>query len=213
MSDQLLISIIGAAVGVFLLRLWLRDLKTNQAADSGEAPHTLPGASLATLGVCIIASIGAVVIVLAISAVEKFTGIDDQQSTIPYYYLLAMLGAAVTEEIVFRGYLIVRNRGRFMLVASALFFSLVFSAMHPYLWVHVVESPSGIEWVTAIRLHPSTYAVVSTASIAILSLWYYVVRFFGKNPSRSLLPCFCAHASANLSVFIIKLATGHITLP
>ncbi len=212
MSDQVFVSVTGAAAGILLLWLWLRDLRSNRVAESGETKQALPGAFPATIGTCVIASVGAIVIVLGISVVERVAGIEDQQSRIPYYYLLAMLGAAVTEEIIFRGYLIVRNKGRLMLVISACFFSLVFAAMHPYLWQHNIEAPSGIEWVTSLRLRFSTYAGISTASIAILSLWYYYVRFFAKNPSNSLLPCFCAHACANLSVFIMKLVTGYVTM-
>ena len=208
MPDSLLHTVIGTALGIVLLRMWLRDLKSNPQTP----PFSLPGTTSATLTACIVASVGAIGIVLIISGVEYATGIANQQSQIPSYYLFPMLGAAITEEVIFRGYLIVRNRGKAALIASACFFSFLFAAIHPYLWEHTATAPAGFEWLTTLRIRLDTYSVVSTTSIAVLSLWYYYVRFSRQNPHRSLIPCFCAHASANLAVFIIKLSSGYVTI-
>ena len=207
MSDSLLHTVIGTALGIILFRMWLRDLKFLPQTTS----FSLPGATPSTLRACIIASVGAAVIVLIISGAEHATGIADQQSRIPFFYLLPMLGAAITEEVIFRGYLIVCNRGKTMLIASACFFSFLFAAIHPYLWEHTVADPTGFEWLTTLRIRLDTYSVIATTSIAVLSLWYYYVRFSKQNPHRSLIPCFCAHASANLAVFIMKLSSGYVT--
>ena len=40
------------------------------------------------------------------------------------------------------------------------------------------------------------------------SLWFYAVRFFPLNPTRSLLPCVAAHATKNLGVIALKYAQG-----
>ena len=207
MSDSLLHAVVGTVLGIVLLRMWLQDLKSRSQVDRLSLPGTTPASLIA----CISASVGAIAIVLIISGVEYVTGIANQQSRIPFFYLLPMLGAAITEEVIFRGYLVVRNRGRAMLIASAVFFSILFAVIHPYLWSHSVADPKGFEWLSTLRLRLDTYSVVATASIAILSLWYYYVRFSKQNPNRSLIPCFCAHASANLTVFIIKLSSGYAT--
>ena len=46
----------------------------------------------------------------------------------------ASISAGVIEEVVFRGYLVVQNRGRNALVLSYLGFSLVLLLVHGYLW-------------------------------------------------------------------------------
>lgn len=120
------------------------------------------------------------------------------------------MGAAVTEELIFRGYFVVQQRGRTLLVLSAITFSVVFALIHPYLWTHSSQPTNMAEWITNLRVSPTPQNLFATASILILSLWYYTVRFAAFNPTHSLLPCFCAHAAANLTVFLIKLSTGHV---
>jgi uncharacterized protein len=211
MSDNPLIVFSGAGAGVFLFWIWYRDMQSNRASPTGEIAHSLPGATMASFRWCLIASLGAILIVIGIFALEKGFNIEDQQSRIRFLFLLPMLGAAITEEVVFRGYLVIRNRGHVMLVASIVFFSILFTLIHPYLWVHSMDKPTGIEWITSLRINISTYSMVSTASIFILSLWYYYVRFSKENPSQSLLPSFYAHTCANLTVFIIKITSGYVT--
>ena len=43
------------------------------------------------------------------------------------------------------------------------------------------------------------------------TLWFYAVRFWPLNPTRSLLPCVAAHAAKNLGVLAVKAAQGHVS--
>ena len=113
--------------------------------------------------------------------------------------LYSILGAPMIEEIVFRGYLVIENRGRVVLWAGVVGVSLLFALLHPFLWKWNERGPAvvfkGEAWLSA-------------AAIFAGSLWFYRVRFFRLNPQRSLLPCIVAHATRNLGVFVIKYLEG-----
>lgn len=208
MSDNPLISILSLAVGCYLLWIWVQDYRSNKTQPT---PYAMSGTTPATLKGCIFASLGAIAIILLVTVFEKTLGVEDQQSEIAPIFLLAMMGAAITEEVIFRGYLVISNKGRAALVLSIIGFSLLFSILHPYLWSYPLEAPSGIEWVTELRLDITLHTVLSTASVFTLSIWLYYVRFSANNPQHSLLPCFCAHTSANIAVFIIKMTSGYVS--
>ncbi len=211
MSDSLFFNLLSLAAGVYLLYLWLSDTKEGGKEPNSDLKGKLPGSSWTTLAPCLLATLGAVAIILIVSSLEFYYDVSSEQSTLSWWMLPAMMGAAITEEVVFRGYLIITKRGRLTLVISAIVFSALFALLHPYLWTHSVTSPMGIEWVTSLRLTLELQPVLATASIFALSLWFYRVRFWARNPSRSLLPCFCAHAGANLAVFIIKIVSGYVS--
>ena len=115
---------------------------------------------------------------------------------------LYTLAAAFVEELIFRGYVVVENRGRTALVAGIVGASLVFALLHPFLW----------EWKDgALTMHFGPKAWFSTGAIFAGSLWFYAVRFLPGNPTRSLVPCIAAHAAKNLGVFVIKYAQGFVS--
>ena len=210
MIDGLLFNLCALAAGVYLLHLWRIDLRVRSSSASLDTRALLPGSTPANLSACSIAVIGALLLIAALTWTEHAMGWLATQRTLSPWFLGAMLGAAITEELVFRGYLVVQHRGRTLLVLSAITFSIVFALMHPYLWTHASQPQNVIEWITKLRLSLTPQNLLATTSILILSLWYYTVRFAAFNPTHSLLPCFCAHAAANLTVFLIKLSTGHI---
>jgi len=210
-SDNLIFNLLALCAGIYLLHLWWSDTKVRLEAEEGEFPKgLLPGSTLAPARATLLAMVGAVAIVLAVTFLENKLGVSADQSTISWWFLPAMLGAAVTEEVIFRGYLVISNKGKWILITSILFFSTLFALLHPYLWKHAVEAPSGLQWITTLRLKTELQPLLATASIWLLSIWFYTVRFWPLNHKHSLLPCFSAHAAANLSVFIIKLTSGHV---
>jgi len=210
-SDNLIFNLLALLAGIYLLHLWWSDTQARLKNTQVESlKGLLPGSTLAPLRATIPAIIGAIAIVLTVTVLEIKLGISADQSTISWWFLPAMLGAAVTEEVIFRGYLVISNKGKWMLVTSILFFSTLFALLHPYLWKHAVEAPSGLQWITTLRFTPELQPALATASIWLLSVWFYTVRFWPLNQKHSLLPCFSAHAAANLSVFIIKLTSGHV---
>lgn len=133
---------------------------------------------------------------------EYALGLVEAQSRITVLFGVASLAAAFLEELIFRGYVIVADRGRTRLVVSAVGASLVFALLHPFLW----------EWKDgALAFQAGLKAWFSTGAIFAGSLWFYFVRFSRLNPTRSLLPCIVAHATKNLGVFVIKAAQGHVS--
>lgn len=105
---------------------------------------------------------------------------------------LYTLVAAFAEELIFRGYLVVENRGCATLIAGASGASLGFALLHPFLWKWEPGAP-------ALSFHGDAKAWFSTAAVFTGSLWFYMVRFLSMNPTR--VPC-CrvlhAHLTKNL---------------
>lgn len=188
-----LLLMIGA--GAYVAKLW---------NDDRRAPHprALPGATLAPPSALWIAIAGALVLLAAETFGEKALGVADEQSKITWLFALyTILGAPIVEELVFRGYLVVENKGRAVLWASVVGASFAFAALHPFLW----------KWDDAgFALTLTRKGWFSFSVVFAMSLWMYVARFAAWNPTHSLLPCFAAHAAKNAGVVAIKAASGFV---
>ena len=170
-------------------------------------PNTLPGTTPAPVRTITIAALGALIIVSAETWGEKALGLTGKQSTITGLFAAYTLIAAIIEEIVFRGFIVIENRGKPALWASVLAASLIFTAIHPFLWQWEGDLPwkgGHLNWTADLK------GWFSTAAVFVASLWFYFVRFARFNPQRSLFPCFAAHATKNLSVILIKAAQGFL---
>jgi uncharacterized protein len=198
-ADPLVILLLMGA-SAWLTRWWVMDYRAALAGTPND--KTLPGAMPASASTVAIASLGALTILAAETGGEHVLGLIAQQSRMTALVgFYSILGAPVLEEILFRGYAVVENRGRAALWASVLGVSLLFALLHPFLW----------EWKDGgLSLNLDVKAWFSTAAIFASSLWFYTVRFFLLNPRRSLLPCFVAHATKNLGVFAIKYVQGFV---
>ena len=194
----LLLLLIGASVWV--ARWWTIDYRAALAGKPNEG--SLPGVTGASARAVAIASLGALFILAAETGGEHVLGLSAEQSKMTALFgLYSILGAPVIEEVIFRGYLVIENRGRAALWAGVVGASLLFALLHPFLW----------EWNgKGLTVHFGAKAWFSTTAILAESLWLYTVRFFGLNPQRSLLPCFVAHATKNLVVFAIKYVQGFV---
>ena len=190
--------LIGAAVWV--AHGWVSDYR---AALAGRPNDTsFPGATPVSELAVALASVGALFILAAETSGEHALGVSAEQSKISVLFALSSICAApVIEEVVFRGYLVIENRGRLVLWAGVVGVSLLFALLHPFLWTWNGQ---------ALTLHFGAKAWFSTAMVFVVSLWFYSVRFFRLNPQRSLLPCFVAHATKNLGVFAIKYVEGFV---
>lgn len=184
--------------GLYVARLWRNDLRR---AGTPTAPvNPLPGATPATRRAIVIAVAGSLLLLGAETAGEAWLGIADQQSYMTWLFALYSVAAApVIEELIFRGFLVVENHGRFALWAGTVVASAAFALLHPFLWQWDGEG---------FRFSLTTKGWFSTAILFVTSLWLYVARFAAWNPNHSLLPCFAAHAAKNAGVVIIKAATG-----
>lgn len=195
----------GLLVGLILaggvVASWWRD--DYQAARRGAAPHprAFPGATPASNAAMIVAAGGVLILLAAETAGEHTLGLTAQQSRMTGLFGLYTLVAAFVEELIFRGYLVIENRGRPALIAGIVGASLGFALLHPFLW----------EWRDgALHFQSGAKAWFSTGAVFAGSLWFYAVRFFPLNPSRSLLPCVAAHVAKNLGVIAIKYAQGFV---
>ena len=191
----IMLGVVGA-VG----KWWLDDYRAGRRGTPN--PRAMPGATPASLGMIALAVMGALVLLAAETGGEYALGVSGEQSHMTVLFGLYTLAAAFVEELIFRGYVVVENRGRTALVAGIFGASLVFALLHPFLW----------EWKDgALVTHLGPKAWFSTAAIFGGSLWFYAVRYLPGNPTRSLLPCIAAHAAKNLGVFAIKYAQGFVS--
>lgn len=197
MNDPWLLLALTVA-GVYVAKLWWGDLCAAQRGT--PAAGAFPGATPATARATGIAVAGALAIVALETAGERALGLDAEQSRMTWLFAAyALLAAPVIEELIFRGWLVVENRGRAAMWAGAAGASVVFALLHPFLW----------RWGDAgFELTLSAKGWFSTAAVLVSSLWFYAVRLGPWNPSRSLLPCFAAHAAKNAGVVAVKMATG-----
>ena len=154
----------------------------------------------APLGAFIIGTLGALLLLGVETGGEIALGLVDEQSEMVWFFVFAAIAAGVVEEVIFRGYLVIDNKGRSLLIASAVGFSLIFAIIHGHLWCR----EDGFEWTLTGK------AFFSTAILFANSLWFYALRFGPWNPNRSLFPCMLAHAASNLGVFFVKWAQGYV---
>lgn len=197
----------------YLLFLWSTDYR---AQKSGRPqPGALPGAYPASRNLCLLAVAGAMVL-LALETVGEYTfGLVEMQTEITILFGLVSLGAAVIEEVIFRGYLVITRRGRAMLIASIFGFSLLFTLAHPFFWEWTViveaDEAAGIEEQKGLVWNFTFKSWYTSLFLFLNSLWFYTVRFLPANRHHSLLPCFLAHAASNLGVFLIKGGQGFVS--
>ena len=210
MTDKLLEYLLPVAIAGYFFKMWLDDY---QARASENAPvKPIPGATSSERLPIIVGIVGALIILGLETGGEIALGVSNEQKTITVLFLLPMLAAAVTEEIVFRGFLVVENRGRAALVGSILVFSLIFALFHDFLWSFEMpeEVPIWMFWQGDFSLNLNAKGFFSTGMVFLNGLWFYYLRFMPANRDRSLIPCFVAHAVSNLGVFAIKAQQGFV---
>ena len=199
MQNNPLLALVVISVGAYVTKLWFEDTKS--AVAGSPNPRALPGATPVARRALWIAAFGGLAIVAGETAGEYALGVSGEQSNMTALFAIYTLVAAFIEEIIFRGYLVVNNRGAALRWASVFVFSALFAALHPFLW----------EWKESTLVWQfTTKAWFSTAAVFLGSLWFYFVRFASFNPSQSLAPCFAAHLAKNVGVIVIKGVQGHL---
>lgn len=215
MNDESPLHILMIAVGLYVFHLWREDYRAARSGHPNASP--LPGATPVAVKACVFAALGAALIVMAETLGELHLGISEEQSTMTVLFGIYSLVAAFIEELIFRGFIVIDNRGKVLRWAGVLGASVLFAALHPFLWTwdmgqtamwRAIEIWRWNEWLTW-TLTPKGW--FSTAAVFISSLWFYTVRFSLFNKHRSLIPCIVAHATKNLGVFAIKGAQGFIS--
>ncbi len=196
-----LILLLMTAAGLYLAWLWYGDLQATQ--EGRPNPAAFPGATPTTAWAVTIGITGALLLLGGETAGELALGVAGEQTQMTWLLALYSVGAApIIEELIFRGWLVVEGRGRTILWGGIVAASLLFALLHPFLWAWDDDG---------FRLSLTLKGAFSTAVAFASSLWFYAVRFGAWNPSRSLLPCFLAHAAKNAGVVAIKAATGFMS--
>lgn len=208
-QDDKFFSIFMFAISAYLFYMWLDDLLYYRKNGGNTRKGAFAGAATVPIKYCLWAAAAALALLALHVWTEYSLGVASEQTSFSYWAIFSWIAAAFVEELVFRGYLVVQNKGAFALVASILFFSLLFALAHPFVWNY--EVPEGASlfdgmWVWNFSLQP----VLSTVSIFECSVLFYVLRFMPQNPTRSLLPCITAHAAYNIGVYLVKFAQGFI---
>jgi uncharacterized protein len=199
MNDNPALVILMVFFGLYVLNLWRQDLAADRAGRPNRGP--LPGATTAPLKAYVIAALGAAIILFFETWGEIRLGLSDQQSNMTILFGVYSLIAAFVEELIFRGFIVVTHRGKGLLWMGIVGASIVFAALHPFLW----QWEDGVfSWTLTEK------GWFSTGAVFVSSLWFYTVRFAAFNPRQSLLPCVAAHATKNLGVFVIKGTQGFV---
>ncbi|MBC7367823.1 MAG: CPBP family intramembrane metalloprotease [Undibacterium sp.] len=192
-----LLLILMTGVGLYCARLWRGDMR----ARPGK-PGAMPGAEPATPRAIGIAVTGALVILGLETWGETVLGLAAEQSRMTALFAVySVVAAPVIEEIIFRGFFVVESRRRALVWAGAAGASVLFAALHPFLWRW---DEAGFAWT------PNAKGAFSTGVVFATSLWLYAARLGRWNPRGSLLPCFAAHAAKNLGVVAIKAWLGFL---
>ncbi len=198
MNENPIMILLYVAVAVYVGRMYLADYRA--ACEGKGTEGAMPGAVGAPLGSFLIGTLGALILLGVETGGEIALGVSAEQSDMVWFFVFAIVAAGVVEEVIFRGFLVVENRGRGLLLGSCVLFSLIFAVIHAHLW----SLEDGFEWTFTAK------AWFSTAILFANSLWFYAVRFGPWNPNGSLFPCMLAHAASNLGVFFVKWAQGHV---
>jgi len=199
MIQSPLVLLLMTAVSLYLGKLWWDDLRAERAGQPN--PRAFPGAMPARPAAIVIAVAGAWVLLAAETWGESALGLSGEQSRMTWLFGAYSLTAAIIEEVIFRGYLVIDRRGPAALWAGAAAASVLFAALHPFLW----------KWDDAgFALTLGAKGAFSTAVVFATSLWLYAARFGAWNPTRSLLPCIAGHAAKNAGVIAIKAAQGFL---
>jgi uncharacterized protein len=198
--DSPLMQLCFLGIVTYVFYLWLSDLRKANSGNPG--PGALPGASPASIKWIAMGAIGAVTLVSAETLGEHVLGISSEQTSMTLLLGLVTVAAGFGEELIFRGYLVIPNKGKLTLWLSVFAFSILFALIHPYLW----------NWEDGtLHLILTSKAIFSTSVVLLNSIWFYYLRFSVFNENKSLWPCIVAHASSNAAVFSIKLAQGFVS--
>ena len=205
MNDDPLLLVLMIGVSGYVIKLWRDDYRAAQ--NGAPNPKALPGATPARRAAIGIAIAGAMLLLIAETWGELRLGISAEQSDMTALFAIYTLLAAFVEEIIFRGFLVVEGRGKAKLWGGIVIASLLFAALHPFLW----KWEGGWPWDGgSLQFINTAKGWFSTGAILAGSLWFYAVRFASFNPTHSLLPCFAAHAAKNCGVIVVKAAQGHL---
>ena len=198
MNENPLMILLYVGVAGYVGNMYWGDYKASKAGQPNAG--AMPGAYGAPVAAFIIGAIGALLLLGLETWGEIALGVADEQSEMVWFFVFAIIAAGVVEEVIFRGFLVVENKGRAVLIATCVGFSLIFAIIHAHFW----STEDGFEWTFTAK------AFLSTGILFANSLWFYAIRFGPWNPKGSIFPCMLAHAASNFGVFVVKWVQGYV---
>lgn len=208
-QDDQIFSVFMFAVSAYLFYMWWDDLRYYKKNGGKIRRGAFAGATSVPFKYCLWGAVAALLLLALHVSTEYSLGVVSEQTSFSYWAIFSWIAAAFVEELIFRGYLVVQNRGVVALALSILFFSLLFALAHPFVWNY--EIPEGAWLFDGVWIFDfSAQPILSTIAIFECSLLFYILRFMPQNPNRSIMPCIMAHAAYNTGVYLVKLAQGFI---
>lgn len=207
-QDDALYSLGMFAVAAWLFKMWLSDTR-NFVRTGASAKGEFPGARPVSIKLAVFGALCGVVLLVAITAAEIAGGGVEEQTKVSFMAIFSWTAAAFIEELIFRGYLIIQNKGKLLLWGGAILFSLIFALCHPFLWDFSIPESGGLAE-ASFTINLTEKAARDTIFVFLSSMVFYALRFCPQNEMRSLIPCVAAHLAYNLGVFCVKAAQGFV---
>ncbi len=191
MTLNLITDIIYLIIGLGVGFAWFSEYQKRKANPGPEL--FWPGTTRAPIsGILIIVS-GILLLTVAETCAEIHFHVTAHQSVSNLHILEATMGAAIVEEMVFRGFAAPSHLRGIKLLGLILIGSVIFSAIH------------GFDFSTV-------QGRISLIATFFISVWLYLGRYNPLNPERSILPCLIGHVVRNLAVFGVKWSQGFVDL-
>lgn len=210
MPENPIMILLYVGIAAYVGNMYWGDYRAQR--DGQPNAGAMPGAFGTSLAAMVIAVIGALLILAVETWGEIALGVVSEQSEMVWYFVFAIVAAGIVEEVIFRGYLVIDSKGKTVLFASCVCFSLIFALIHFHLFS--LEYPDAIPWwqfwQAQIEWTLTSKGWFTTVILCANSLWFYACRFGPWNRTHSIFPCMLAHAASNLGVFFVKLAQGYV---
>jgi membrane protease YdiL (CAAX protease family) len=189
MSFNLVTDIIYLLIGLGVAYAWFSEYQKRQRNPGPEL--FWPGTTRAPISGILITVSGILLFTVAETCAEIHFQVSAHQSVGNLHILGATMGAAIVEEMVFRGFVAPSQLRGIKLLGLIIVGSVIFSVIH------------GFDFSTA-------QGRISLITTFFISIWLYLGRYNPLNPERSILPCLIGHAVRNLAVFGVKWAQGFV---
>ena len=196
MSSNLIRDIIYLITGLGVAYVWFSEY---QKRKTNPGPELFwPGTTQAPISGILITVSGILLLTIAETCAEIHYHVTASQSVSNLHILGATLGAAIIEEMVFRGFAAPSHLRGFKLLGLIVIGSIIFSSFHNF-------NPETQQF--SLNTVQGRISLITTFFI---SIWLYLGRYNPLNPERSILPCLIGHAVRNLAVFGVKWAQGFV---
>lgn len=189
MSLNLVTDIIYLLIGLGVAYAWFSEYQKRQRNPGPEL--FWPGTTRAPISGILITVSGILLFTVAETCAEIHFQVSAHQSVGNLHILGATMGAAIVEEMVFRGFVAPSQLRGIKLLGLIIVGSVIFSVIH------------GFDFSTV-------QGRISLITTFFISIWLYLGRYNPLNPERSILPCLIGHAVRNLAVFGVKWAQGFV---